>query len=211
MTDLEVLLLVLAVIYLWECVHWLRRGTVAFLTRWGRHWRLVHPTVLIGNQNGGFVLAHPFPPLGNFLTGNQSPLSISPEGVFSYVAQCVNPGWRPVQLEKFVPFEAIQKIESSGRQVRVNDRLLVKTGSPSLAVHLSGQVRRLSQLPPEARAAAIREMLGESLDMRAIQQRLADFRRHVPPIQICANLLFAYLFFVAPIWVWQVGFKRGWI
>jgi len=41
MSDPEVLLLVLLLIYLTECAGWLRRGSVGFLC-W-RTWRLFHP------------------------------------------------------------------------------------------------------------------------------------------------------------------------
>src|SRR5258708_17002378 len=152
MSDLEVLFLVLGLVYLWECVYWFRRGTVAFITGWGDHWRLMHPAALMGNQAGGIVPANPLPPLGTLLAGSQSPLSISPEGVFSYVAQSINPGWRPIQAGKYFRFDAMQTIEASGKQVRINGQLLIKTGSPFLARHLANQVRRLGKLPLDRRA-----------------------------------------------------------
>ena len=79
MSDLELLFLVLVVIYGWECACWVRRGSVALRTWFGRRWRLAHPGELLGNQRGGFVFAPPLPPLGTVLTGNQYPLSLSAE------------------------------------------------------------------------------------------------------------------------------------
>jgi hypothetical protein len=211
MSDLEALVLVLAVVYFWECVHWFRRGTVAFLTRFGRHWRLAHPAALIGNQAGGFVLANPFPPLGTLLAGSQWPLSISADGVFSYVAQCVNPGWRPTQAARYFRFEAIKTVEASGKQVRINRELLLKTGSPYLAEHLAAQLRRLTKLPREKRAAAIKEMLRDSLDVKAIEKRLAEFNRRSSTLRLLGNLLFSYLFLFAPFWISRVGLSHDWI
>src|ERR1700686_1257965 len=108
MSDLEVLFLVLGVVYLWECFYWFRRGTVAFITGWGHRWRVMNPAALMGNQSGGIVAVNPLPPLGTLLAGSQSPLSISPEGVYSYVAQCISPGWRPPQVGKYFRFETIK-------------------------------------------------------------------------------------------------------
>src|SRR5437867_1159510 len=54
MSDLQLLFLVLALIYGWECACWLRFGSVAFRSWLGRRWGLVYPAALIGNQNGGF-------------------------------------------------------------------------------------------------------------------------------------------------------------
>src|SRR5947207_2248378 len=100
MSDLELLFLVLVFIYGLECACWLRSGSVAFLTWFGRRWRAVHPGAIVGNQRGGFIFAPPLPPLGTLLAGSQFPLSLSPETVLAYVAPSVNPGGRPVQTEK---------------------------------------------------------------------------------------------------------------
>lgn len=211
MNELELLFLVLAVVYLWECVFWLRRGTVAFLNFWARSWHPAHPAALMGNQTGGIILANPLPPLGCILTSAQLPLSISPEGVFSYVAQCINPGWRPAQTGKYFPFEAVQKIEASGKQVRVNGELLVKTGSTFSARHLAEQLRILSKLKFERRGPAIREMLRGSLDARKAEERLKEFRSRSARLRQLTNILFVYLFLITPACVWYLGFKRSWI
>src|SRR5581483_4519727 len=211
MNELELLFLVLAVVYIWECVCWLRRGTVAFLDRWGRSWHPAHPAALLGNQAGGVILANPLPPLGCLLTSAQLPLSISPEGFFSYVAQCINPGLRPAQTGKYFRFDTVQKIEASGKQVRVNGELLLKTGSPMLARNLAEQLRRLSQLPVDRRGAAIREMLRESLNAQKAGKRLQEFRSRATRLRQVTNGLFGYLFLIAPSCLWYFGLKRCWI
>lgn len=211
MNELELLFLVLAVVYFWECICWLRRGTVAFLNRWGRPWQAAHPAALMGNQTGGVILANPLPPLGCLLTSAQLPWSLSPEGVFSYVAQCINPGWRPPQPGKYFRFDAVQKIEASGKQVRVNGELVLKTGSPLLARHLAEQLRQLAKLPADRRGAAIMEILRESLNTQKAGQRLQEFRGRVTWLQRLTNFLFAYLFLIAPLCLWHFGLKRCWI
>src|ERR1043166_864801 len=104
MTDLELLFLVLAVIYLWECACWVNRGSVAFLTWFGRRWRLVHPAGLAGNQKAGFVFPDPLPPLGSLVVANQFPFSLSAEAVLAFVGPAVNPYIRPPQSGKLFRF-----------------------------------------------------------------------------------------------------------
>jgi len=116
MSELQLLFVVFALIYLWECVCWINRGSVGFLTWFGRRWRIAHPASLVGNQSGGFILAHPLPPLGGVLIGNQFPLSISPDAVLAYVATCVNSGARPTQSAKLFKFEDIRKVEAIGKK-----------------------------------------------------------------------------------------------
>src|SRR5262245_7679834 len=104
MSDLELLFLILALLYGWECLCWLPRHTVAFTTWLGRHWQMTSPSTWLGNPRGGFVPAQPLPPLGSFLSAAQFPVSISPEGVLSYVSVSVNAGGRPLQSGRCVPF-----------------------------------------------------------------------------------------------------------
>ena len=62
MSELQLMVLVVAVIYLWECGVWLRRGAVAFRMDARGRWRLHHPATALGNPAGGLVLAPPLPP-----------------------------------------------------------------------------------------------------------------------------------------------------
>ena len=64
MSDVQLLFLVLAVLYAWECACWVTRGTVVFRSWLGRAWHSSPPSTLLGNQRGGFTFAHPLPPLG---------------------------------------------------------------------------------------------------------------------------------------------------
>ena len=126
MSDLELLFLVLVVIYGWECGCWVRRGSVVLRTWFGWHWRLAHPGEVFGNQRGGVILAHPLPPLGTVLTGNQYPLSLSPEAALAYVAPSINPGWRPAQTGKLVRFDDVREVQARGRAILVNGEVLLK-------------------------------------------------------------------------------------
>jgi hypothetical protein len=117
MSDASLLFLVLAVLYGWECTCWLRRGSVACVTWFGKYWRVAHPGEFFGNQQGGFVFAWPLPPLGTILTGNQLPLSFSPQGVLTWVATSVNPNGRPQQIVNFFPFSEITSVKAQGRKL----------------------------------------------------------------------------------------------
>jgi hypothetical protein len=211
MSELELLFVVLVVIYGCECTCWLRRGSVAFRTWTGRRWRVAHPGEVLGNQRGGLVFAHPLPPLGTLLTGNQYPLSLSPDAVLAYVAPSINPGWRPAQTEEVVPFDGIRSVEAGARAVRVNGQVLLKAASPGLAAQLARDLRRLSALAPAERAGAIAEILNASLDTKAIEQRWQEFRKQTAKVRLVTNVLFGYLFALAPMVIWQLGFRLCWL
>ena len=210
MTDLELLFLILALVYVWECACWLRRGSVAFLTWFGRRWRLAHPANLLGNQQGGFVLATPLPPLGSLVVGNQFPLSISSEAVLAYVAPSINPAGRPAQTAKVLSFDQVSKLTVRGKKLIINGEIFLKAGSPSFATMIAAQLLCLAKLNPSRRTAAIEEMLDSSFDFGAVKARWEQFARQARPVRLLANCLFAYLFILTPVLVWNVGFRQCW-
>jgi hypothetical protein len=210
MTELQLLLLIFTLIYLWECVCWINRGSVAFLTWFGKSWRVAHPASLIGNQSGGFVFAHPLPPLGTILVGNQYPLSISPDAVLAYVASCINPGSRPTQSAKLFKFDDVRKVEAVGKKVRINGELLLKVASATYASHIAQQVDELAKLPSPKREAALKEMARVRFDTKAITERWEAFRKEIVNIRILTNWLFFYLFIFTPILTWRLGFHMVW-
>ena len=211
MSELQLLFLVLALLYGWECACWVRRGSVAFSTWLGRNWRARHPGTLLGNQYGGFIFAAPLPPLGTLFTASQSPLSCSPEGVLTSVATNMNPGWRPPQSEKFFRFAEIRKVEACGRKLFVNGELALAASTAGLARQLALELQRLVKLTPPQREAAINEGVRAMLDARAVEQRWSEFQKTSGPVRWLGNVLLAYLFLVAPGLIWQFGLKLSWL
>jgi hypothetical protein len=210
MTELQLLLLIFTLIYLWECVCWINRGSVAFLTWFGRRWRVAHPALLVGNQAGGFVFAHPLPPLGTILVGNQFPLSISPEAVLAYVAPCVNPGARPTQSAKLFKFDDIRKVEAIGKKVHINGEVLLKVGASTYAIHIAQQLDELTKLPLAKREGALKDLARDRFDTKAISERWEAFRKQIANVQILTNWLFTYLFIFTPVLIWRLGFHLVW-
>ena len=211
MGDLPGLLLVVAVIYGLECLVWVRLGGVGFSRFWGNRWQIRHPGSLASNRRGGFLLAWPFPPLGTFFIARQFPISLSPEGLFSYVSACLNPVGRPPQTEEFIQWSEVRAIRADAKDVLVNDRVFFKAGSHVFARHLSAVLRRVHTAAQNNRPAVIQEILAETLDNRQVTARLAEFKKRSKPLRVLANVLFAYLFVLAPLLGWQYGFQHlGW-
>ena len=211
MSELQLMVLVVAVIYLWECGVWLRRGAVAFRMDARGRWRLHHPATALGNPAGGLVLAPPLPPLGYLIPAAQSPLSVGPDGVFAYVAQCLNPGWRPPQSGRWLPFTDVRDLTVSGRRLRVGKLTLVTTNSLYQAGSLAAQLRELAALPATRREQALAATLRAAFDTAAIQARWQTFAPLARPLRNSCNLLWCYLFLLAPAAIWRFGFLRTWL
>lgn len=211
MSDVQLLFAVLAVLYGWECLCWLRRGGVAFVTWLGGRWRVRHPGSLAGNQSGGFILAPPLPPLGSLFVTNQPSLSFSPDGVLAYVAANLSPGWRPAQSGHFVKWSDIREIRARGKKILVNDELLLATATPGLARQLASELKRLAALKPAERPANIAELAGASFDTKTLEARRTEWQRRSRLIRWLANALVVYIFALAPALVWHFGFSLTWL
>ena len=206
MNDVQLLFVVLAALYVWECACWLRRGSVGFVTWWGRGWRAVYPGALAGNSNGGFILAAPLPPLGTVFIANQLPLSLAPDGVLAFVATNVNPGWRPGQSDSFVRWENLSAVRVRGKKLLVNGELFCVAATSGFARYLKAELLRLVKLTPAQRETAIAAMRRGALEGQGIDSRLREYRARSSVVRCLVNGLFLYLVVIGPGLIWYFGF-----
>lgn len=211
MNEVQLLFVVLAALYGWECACWLRRGVVAFSTWLGSRWRVWHPGALIGNQSGGFILAPPLPPLGTLFVANQFPLSISTEGVLAFVAPNINPGWRPAQTGRFVRFDEFREARLRGSKVLVNGELLVRCSSPGAARRCVETLQQLAGLNAPDRETALAENLREAFDADAVERLRREFDQRARAVRGLSNSLLGYVFVVVPAVIWHFGFELSWL
>ena len=210
MSDLQLLFLVLALLYGWECACWINRGSVAFRSWWGWHWKAAHPGTLLGNQRGGFVFVHPLPPLGTIFTGTQFPLSQSPDAVLACVATSVNPTGRPVQNGNCFAWSEIKSIEARGKKVLLNGEPLFKASAPGFAAKMAQTLRQVRDGTKTEREKLIRQTLNQGFDTSQITQQWQEFKRQTSSLRLVTNALFIYLFAVSPLIIWRFGFQRTW-
>ena len=210
MSDLQLLFLVLALLYGWECACWLNRGSVAFRSWSGWRWKAAHPGALLGNQRGGFVFAHPLPPLGTLFTGTQFPISLSPDAVLACVATSVNPAGRPVQNGNCFAWSELKRIEARGKRVMINGEPLFKGPSPGFAAKMAQILRQVRQGTKSEREKLIRQTLNHGFDTSQIAQQWQEFKIQTSSLRFVANALFIYLFIISPLIIWRFGFQRSW-
>jgi hypothetical protein len=208
MGELESLLLVLALIYLSECLVWVRRGALAF-TSWRGNLFVVRPSgTWIGNQRGSLLISNPFPPLGTVFIVPELPLSLSASAVYAYSSVCLDRAGRPWQTAKHFSFRDIGDVGVEGRKLLVNGEVFLKATSTLSARWLADLLRRLRKTAESEREAAIEQMLNERQDAGKLSARWRIFQAHARPIRILSNGLFVYLFLVVAPLIWRFGFGQ---
>jgi len=208
MGELESLLLVLALIYLSECLVWVPRGALAFASWRGSRFGLPSSGSWLGNQHGGLLLSNPLPPLGTVFIIPDLPLSLAPAAVFAYSSACLDAAGRPWHTGRHLAFEEVRNVDVDGRKVLVNGGLFLKAASSFSARWLAESLRRLRKSPEPERTAAIKQMLNESLDAEKLSARWRVFQTRVRPIRILSNGLFVYLFLVVAPLILRFGFGQ---
>ena len=210
MTDLELLFLVLGIIYVWECGWWAGRELLGVRTWLGTHWSIVQPSRAFGNQRAGVILAHPLPPLGTLLASHCFPFSLTPEAMLAYIPPSIDPARRSFQSGKHFRWDEIQSVQAQGKKILVNGQLLLKTPFPALALRLADKLNALRKTKVADRKKAIEQLLEESFDTNAIERRWKEFSDQARSLTLAANLLFFYVFLLAPLAFWRLSFSFSW-
>lgn len=211
MTELQWLFAILVALYAWECIGWVRRGSVAFTTWAGARWHIQHPTVAVGNHNGGFVFASPLPPLGSLFVANQFPFSLGPDGVLLFVSSTVNPGFRPAQSGRFLDWAEIQMLRLEGKSILFGKEKIYGETTTTMASQLFITLTTLAKLESGARGEAIKQLLRDAMDVRKIEAAKKDYQTRATPIRWLTNILFVHVFIAAPVVIALVGLQSAWI
>lgn len=210
MTDAELLLLILAGIYLAECARWAPCDAAIFSSPWCGRWRTGWARQWLGNQHGGLVLGNPWPPLGTLFLCQGWPVSLSPEGICGFVAAAPQPGGRPPQSGGAWRWDDSLRVAADGKRVDLNGRPLVRAGSRRHAQELAGLLERLAQLPSAQRSEALEAALQRAVDVSAIRRRIDEFQQATRRLRGACVVLAVFVLFAAPPLVWVWNFWRLW-
>src|ERR1041384_8558978 len=137
MSEGQTLLINLILLYLFECFIWVKRESVAFVSRMGR-WRLSVPPSWLGNAKGGILFLNLLPPTGRVFLSHLSPISISPAGVCAYNLQTLPSEARsPSQTGRFLPFNKVTRSTTDGVYLLINDERFAQCATARQARQLA--------------------------------------------------------------------------
>jgi hypothetical protein len=210
MTDLELLFLVLGIIYLWECCWWAKRGAFGFRTWLGKRWSATEPSRSLGTQSAGLVLAVPLPPLGTLVTSQVLPLALSPDAVLAPAGPDAGLRIGGAQEGNLVSFAEMTRVETRAKTVYINGKPFLKSASPGVAAYLAGVIDRVRATKSSERKAVLEREMARRFDSEAIRRRWAECETQLRGLRFSTNLLFFYLFALAPLMLWRVGLIRAW-
>ncbi len=203
LSDAEIILLVLAAFYLFDCCYRLDEGTLAFLSADGRRFRLLRAAPYLASQRGGILLSGIYPWSQTFLA-TSLPVSLDRDGAYSYAASALSPRGRGLPECRYVRFDDRPVFSASDREVLAGGELFLKVRSPQQARSIAERLNAIAQAPAEGRPAAIAALLARHTDADAAAERLARFRAAATPLAMFGGVLLVGTFLIAPALLWTM-------
>jgi hypothetical protein len=201
------LLLILVLLYLSECVIWVKRESVAFVSAWGSRWRLAVPPSWMGNANGGLLFLNPLPPSGRVSVSHLSPVSISPSGICAFNLQTLPSEARsPYQSGEFVPFRTIRDSASDGVYLIINKEKFTKCATAGQARALAKLVGAIAKAQASKRENIARSWVVKQFAADEAAARLQESEKLIKPVQQMGVTLFLFLFVLTPGLAFTYGF-----
>ena len=195
----QTLLLILVLLYLSECLIWVKRESVAFVSAWGSRWRLSIPPSWMGNASGGILLLNPLPPAGRVFLSHLSPISISPSGICAFNLQTLPSEARsPYQSGQFLPFNKIKDSSSDGAYLLINKEKFTKCATTKQAHALAKLIAAMAKASGSKRESTARTWVVKQFAVDDAAALLKESAALIEPIQQMGVILFLFLFVFTP-------------
>ena len=202
----QTLLLVLVVLYLSECIIWMKRQSVAFISGLGGSGRAAFPHQWLGNASGGILFLNPLPPAGKVFLSHLSPISISPTGICAFNSQTLPSGVRtPTQTGHSLSFREIKDAGNDGAYLLVNKEKFAKCATPGQARKLATLIGAMVKASPSKRESLARSWISKQFDASEAAARLRERTKDIKAMQAACWAYFLCLFLLTPLLVSYFG------
>ena len=208
-SDGQTLLLILVLLYFAECLIWVKKQSVAFVSMSGRRWRLATPISWLGNANGAMMILNPLPPPGRVFLSHLLPISISPAGICAFNSQTLPSGGRPAtQTAEFISFSSIKKTTTDGAYLIINGQKFAKCATPKQAKALAKVIEKVSAAKVSKREALVKSWISERFDATRATRVWSEAEKYIDSIRFLNALFLVFLFVGAPVLVSFFGLEQ---
>jgi hypothetical protein len=210
MNEVQVLFLVLAGVYLLQCIGWAPLDSEVLRIGWRFRAKLLpHGLRMRFGQHKLFFL-NPFSPLAGAIVCELFPSVRTSKEESLAESNSSKPdevtGRRTLRLSG----QEKQKIQSTGKEVRSGGHLLFIAHSEAYASVLAGILDHVRKRSAQDRDRAFEREFEKMFDTKKVAQRLEEYWAHTVFLRTACVLLFAFLFLIAPVLVRLRGLERVW-
>jgi hypothetical protein len=182
LSDTELILLIIGVIYLSECLLWLPDQAVAFSAAFGRLKPAWRPEFLQRVDSHAEILS-PFPWSRSVIAADW-PVAVSPDGL------CILSGSK---AGTFLAFDQLKPVEADQRTLRLNG-IATKCAASDGAAHVAKLLQELRSLPAAQRSVVLSVAVQSSFSLAGVSSRLEEVERVTSSLRIVSLFLFLWVF-----------------
>lgn len=210
MTEVQLLFLVLAGVYLLQCIGWAPLDSEVFRIGWRFRTSLLPRGLGMRFGQHQLFFLNPFLPLSGALVCELFPSVGTSEA--GSPAQS-NPS-KPAEVteRRTIRLSTQEKlhVHSAGKEVRSAGHLLFTAHSEAYASFLATVLDHVRKRSPQDRDRAFEREFEKMFDIKKIALRLEEFRARTVFLRTACVLLFVFLFFLAPALIRLRGLERIW-
>lgn len=170
MSELQSLFVLLLVIYLVDCLVFVRRGSLLF-RRWGTRWQPARPVSVLTNTRGNLTFANPWPGVPSTFTSSLPACTLTPSGLLNWMPYSLEDSRCPTPPLTWVPWEKLDRLQVDRRSLLVNGQPFLILSSSHEALQLQETIQGLRRVPAPDREQAIQHWMQSTLDRDQIARR----------------------------------------
>ena len=210
MTEVQVLFLILAGVYLLQCIGWAPLESEVLRISWRFRAKILPHGLPLRFGHYKLFLLNPFSPLAGAIICESFPSVRTSDEEFS--ADSNPPKLSGVTSSRMIRLNCQEKqqIRSAGKEVRSAGRVLFFAHSEACANFLAGVLDRVRKKSPQERDRAFEREFEKMFDTKKVALRLEEYKSHAAFLRTTCVLLFVFLFLMAPVLIRLRGLERIW-
>jgi hypothetical protein len=210
MTEVQVLFLILAGVYLLQCIGWAPLESEVLRIGWRFRAKILPYGLPLRFGQHKLFLLNPFSPLAGAIICELFPsVRTSDDGFTADSTSSKAGGVTGGQTIRFNRHEK-QQIHSKGKEVLSAGHVLFFAHSEAYAAFLAGVLGRVRKKSPQERDRAFEREFEKMFDTKKVAERLEEYKSHAPFLRTTCVLLFVFLFVMAPLLIRLRGLERIW-
>jgi hypothetical protein len=210
MTEVQVLFLVLAGVYLLQCIGWAPLDSEVLRIGWRFRAKVSSQGLRMRFGQHKLFFLNPFSPLAGAIVCESFPSVRTSKEESLAKSDPSKPdeftGRRMIRLSE----QEEQQVHSSGKEVRSPSRVFFVAHSEAYAGFLAGILDRIRKRSTQDRGRAFDREFEKMFDTKKVALRLEEYRAHTVFLRTASVLLFVFLFLLAPVLIRLRGLERIW-
>lgn len=210
MSELQNLFVLLLVIYVVDCLVFVRRGSLLF-RRWGRHWQPLRPHSVLTNTRGHLAFSNPWPGAPSTFAASLPACTLTPSGLLNWMPFSLDDSRYPTPPLTWVPWDQLAKLQVDRRTLLLNGRPFLILNSSHAALQMQETIQGLRRVPAPDRPQAIRHWMQSTLDPDQVARRRKRAVEQARWLTILARVLALLLAVGCPMLIHFLGLPQvGW-